>query len=118
MFELYYQHKRVFTILISSMVLFYIGCKLVEQQKSEYFTKSFWKEILEASTEQLKMNKKILFKTLAFMLKESDQDDPALIDFVRSPKHEHSYFISLILKNICIKTNTQSIYFCSIFQNS
>ena len=60
--------------------------KNADSESPEYFTDSFWKEILETS-EQKKMSKSILFKTLKFMLKETDQNDPQLIDFVRSIIH-------------------------------
>ena len=50
----------------------------------EYFTNLFWKDIIFESDEQLKVNKTILFKTLKHMLKETDEEDPELIEFVRS----------------------------------
>lgn len=49
-----------------------------------YFEYLFWKEILEASDEQLLMNKSVLFKTFKFMLTETQQDDPKLLEFVKS----------------------------------
>jgi len=62
----------------------------VESKSPEYLTDSFWKEILEVSNQQKKLSPTILFRTLKFMLKETDQNDPQLIAFVKSLIHEPS----------------------------
>ncbi len=43
-----------------------------------------WNEILHVSKEQDLIDKKILFQTIKFMLKETEEDDPELIKFVKS----------------------------------
>jgi FkbM family methyltransferase len=43
-----------------------------------------WNEILHVSNEQELINKQILFKTIKFMLKETEEDDEELIKFVKS----------------------------------
>jgi FkbM family methyltransferase len=45
---------------------------------------SIWNEILHVSNEQELIDKQILFQTIKFMLKETEEDDPELIQFVRS----------------------------------
>ena len=111
MFEFYLKYLKIFLVLI---IFFCLGYKLKQQIESneeqlkqsklliskpikhlekgdpEYLTDSFWKEILEISTEQKKLSPEILFKTFRFMLKETDQYDPQLINFVRSLIHEPS----------------------------
>ncbi len=43
-----------------------------------------WNEIIHVSNEQELINKQILFKTIKFMLKETEEDDEELIKFVKS----------------------------------
>ena len=45
---------------------------------------SIWDEILHVSNEQELIDKRILFQTIKFMLKETQEDDPELIQFVKA----------------------------------
>ncbi len=44
----------------------------------------FWREIFEVSEEQKLIDKKILFKSFKFMIQETNENDPELIQFVKS----------------------------------
>ena len=45
---------------------------------------SIWNEILHVSNEQELIDKQKLFQTIKFMLKETEEDDPELIQFVKA----------------------------------
>ena len=90
-------------LVLSTTLIYLIGSKQIRilqmmvlphcakiEVEPDNSTISFWKDILEASDEQLKMNKTTILETLKFMLKETDQNDPELINFVRSLIHEPS----------------------------
>jgi hypothetical protein len=59
-----------------------------------YFSNQFYEydfnEILHNSDQQELIDKKVLFKTIKFMLKETEDNDPELIKFVRSLVHQPS----------------------------
>ena len=58
----------------------------------------FLKEIFNASNDQLLIDKSILMKTISFMIQETDEFDPKLIEFVRSLIHVPSKEEQLNLK--------------------
>ncbi len=58
----------------------------------------FLKEIFNASNDQLLIDKSILMKTISFMIQETDELDPKLIEFVRSLIHVPSKEKQLNLK--------------------
>jgi FkbM family methyltransferase len=51
---------------------------------NDSFDNEIWNEIIHVSNEQELINKQILFKTIKFMLKETEEDDEELIKFVKS----------------------------------
>jgi FkbM family methyltransferase len=60
----------------------------------------FWDDILHVSNEQELIDKKVLFKTINFMLTETEEDDPKLIRFVQSLiKYESKTSANLTDKN-------------------
>jgi len=60
----------------------------------------FWDDILHVSNEQELIDKKVLFKTINFMLTETEEDDPKLIRFVQSLiKYESKTNANLTDKN-------------------
>ena len=58
-----------------------IQSKLMEETTE--FNK-IWNDIFNASKDQLLIPKEILIKTTKFMIKDVEEDDPELVEFVRS----------------------------------
>jgi len=73
-------------VLISIIILFKSNNfnKKITVVFDESNNNDIWEEILYVSNEQELIDKKILFETMKFMLKETEEDDPELIKFVRS----------------------------------
>ena len=63
---------------------------------------SLLNEIFTCSDEQLLIEKSVLLRTISFMIKETDDSDPQLIDFVRSlirsPLSSHKRKLNLTKK--------------------
>jgi FkbM family methyltransferase len=83
------------SIIFSRSILIFIIILIFILFKSNNFNKktivvldessnNIWREILHASNEQELIDKQILFETIKFMLKETEEDDPELIRFVKS----------------------------------
>jgi FkbM family methyltransferase len=78
------------SILIFIMILIFILFKSSSFNKKtivdvvDESSNNIWSEILHVSNEQELIDKQILFETIKFMLKETEEDDPELIRFVRS----------------------------------
>ena len=57
-----------------------------------YFNNITWDEILYVSNEQELIDKHILFQTIKFMLKETEEDDPKLIITEKDDEYEPLHF--------------------------
>jgi FkbM family methyltransferase len=86
------QKKITLILIIISVIIIYTlfnydSKNVLIITNNNYNNDSFdkiWNEILHVSNEQELINKQILFKTIKFMLKETEEDDEELIKFVKS----------------------------------
>jgi FkbM family methyltransferase len=79
--------SAIITIIIIFTLFNYDSKNVLIITNNNYNNDSFdkiWNEILHVSNEQELINKQILFKTIKFMLKETEEDDEELIKFVKS----------------------------------
>jgi FkbM family methyltransferase len=89
------KNSKFIQFLISIIIILIIIYTLFNHNSNNYSNNNnieiindsfdeIWNEIIHVSNEQELINKQILFKTIKFMLKETEEDDLELIKFVKS----------------------------------
>lgn len=98
--------EKLFLLFVITIIILtgcYFKMNFSYDHSYDYSTDSIFKTILECSNEQLLVDKSILLKTMSFMIEETDEYDPILIEFVRSLIHKPSADRKL---NLTDKTRT------------
>ena len=76
--------RLIFLLIIIIIIIQITNRKLKSKFPYSNSEDSIFNTIMECSNEQLLVDKSILLKTLSFMIEETDEYDPKLIEFVRS----------------------------------
>lgn len=91
--------RLIFLLIIIIIIIQITNRKLKSNFPYSNSEDSIFNTIMECSNEQLLVDKSILLKTLSFMIEETDEYDPKLIEFVRSLIHKPSIERKLNLTN-------------------